>query len=74
MDRTDEINDERSEDIRVDKTQKPIYVDMIASGYEWTCPECDHFNSIAGWQENITCNNPNCGKTFKSNYPEHAYD
>lgn len=52
MDRTDEMNDEKSEDVRVDKTRKPIYVDMIAVGYEWTCPECDHFNFIAAWQEN----------------------
>ena len=26
-------------------------VDVIASGYEWTCPKCEHFNTEIEYTE-----------------------
>lgn len=46
-------------------------VDMIASGYEWTCPVCDHLNSEFEILEKVTC--VECGETYEVNSVEHAY-
>ena len=48
------------------------YVDLIASGYEWTCPECECFNKIMGVSPTIECDN--CSKEFEVGEVHHAYD
>lgn len=46
-------------------------VDLIASGYEWTCPKCKELNRIIEYREQVTCST--CSTTFNTNPPEHAY-
>ena len=58
----DEIVIEESEDEEVM---------LIASGYEWTCPECEHFNNEIEITEKVTCRG--CKKTFKVEDYSHAY-
>jgi transcription elongation factor Elf1 len=48
-------------------------VDMIASGYDWTCPKCNHWNNEIEWKETVVCANAECGQSFTTNVPEHAY-
>ncbi len=45
-------------------------VDMVASGYEWTCPACDEPNHEIETKTSVTC--PNCGSRFKVDAIEHA--
>jgi len=45
-------------------------VELIASGYEWTCPACDHFNKVVETSETVTCNK--CGKEFEVADYHHA--
>ena len=47
-------------------------VDVIASGYEWMCPECNHFNTEAGIRDEVECEE--CHTHFETNGAEHAYD
>lgn len=47
-------------------------VDVIASGYEWTCPVCDYMNSMYEYSVEVRCDS--CGVMFNANPPEHAYD
>ena len=53
-------------------------VDLIASGYEWTCPNCGKFHREIEATETVKCvcdkrhNDCGCGKTFETNSPEHA--
>lgn len=46
-------------------------VDLIASGYEWTCPNCDDLNKEIGIAETVTCNN--CNAAFEVAQTDHAY-
>jgi len=46
-------------------------VDIIASGYEWICPECGRFNTEIEITETVICEE--CGTEFETNPPEHAY-
>jgi len=46
-------------------------VDLIASGYEWECPECEELNHEIECKEQVTCGS--CGKVFEANSPEHCY-
>jgi len=46
------------------------FVDLIASGYEWECPECEELNHEIEWKARVTC--CSCGKVFEANLPEHA--
>jgi len=52
------------------KTDLPL-VDVIASGYEWTCPECDKLNKEIEYRGAYTCQN--CGREVEADSPEHAY-
>lgn len=47
------------------------HVDLIASGYEWECPECGTLNSEIEWKETVKCSE--CSKEFGAYEPEHAY-
>lgn len=46
-------------------------VDLIASGYEWTCPHCDARNKEIEISDEVTC--WNCEKDFKAGDAEHAF-
>lgn len=47
-------------------------VEIIASGYEWTCPNCEHFNHEieVPKDEHVTC--PSCHHTFEVSEYHHA--
>ena len=45
-------------------------VDLQASGYEWTCPNCEHGNNEAGVNPTVTCGY--CGEFFPVGEIEHA--
>ena len=47
-------------------------VDMIASGYEWICPECETFHQVIEIPkvEEVTCKK--CQEQFKIGEPFHA--
>lgn len=45
-------------------------VDIVASGYQWVCPECDELNKEIEYTLEVTCES--CGVTFSTNPPEHA--
>lgn len=46
-------------------------VDMITSGYEWTCPKCEMVNHEIEIMEEVLCGF--CSTTFKTDGAEHAY-
>lgn len=46
-------------------------VDLMASGYEWVCPECDTLNHEIEAKGKVTC--AQCGTECETNPPEHAY-
>jgi transcription initiation factor TFIIIB Brf1 subunit/transcription initiation factor TFIIB len=46
-------------------------VDLIASGYEWICPECDHRNTEIEIREEVVCKE--CGEICEVNQTHHAY-
>lgn len=46
-------------------------VDIIASGYEWVCPDCETFVREIGLTETVEC--PCCGAKFETAPSEHAY-
>lgn len=46
-------------------------VDIIASGYEWICPDCEHYNTEIGFAEFVKCTC--CKRVYETNPPEHAY-
>jgi uncharacterized CHY-type Zn-finger protein len=45
-------------------------VDVIASGYEWVCPKCEHYNTEIEYTEQVQCSV--CRRVFETNPPEHA--
>lgn len=52
-------------------TDKLESVDLIASGYEWTCPNCERLNREIEVTERVTCGE--CGSQYATDAPEHAY-
>jgi len=47
-------------------------VDLIASGYEWICPNCETFNEEIEATDIVVCKG--CRLSFKVNSVEHAID
>jgi len=45
-------------------------VNLIASGYEWTCPHCQELNKAYEARANYYCTG--CGKQVEAGLPEHA--
>jgi len=45
-------------------------VDFIASGYEWECPSCEHFNREIQVTEEVCCQG--CQREFIVNDYHHA--
>ena len=54
---------------RKDLKELPL-VDVIASGYEWTCP-CGELNEEMEYKAHYTCGF--CAQKVKAAIPEHAY-
>jgi len=52
------------------KEKLPL-VDVIASGYEWTCPECDTLNHEIEYKEFYVCQN--CKQEVRADIPDHCY-
>ena len=46
-------------------------VDIIASGYEWICPDCETLNREIEITEIVKC--ACCDAEFETDLPEHAY-
>ena len=46
-------------------------VDLIASGYEWCCPCCEHFNREIELSETVRCRK--CRRLFIVGDATHAY-
>ena len=49
-------------------------VDIVASGYEATCPQCDEYCELIEVPRNgeaVVC--PACNSLFTTDLPEHAY-
>lgn len=57
-------NEKRIENIPV--------VDVIASGYEWICPECQTFHKIIEFPKNPVIQCSECGCKVELDLPEHA--
>jgi len=49
-------------------------VDVIASGYEWVCPECGELHTIYEFPKNPIVRCPDCGCKVELNIPEHAME
>lgn len=49
-------------------------VDVIASGYEWVCPDgdCNTLNEIIEFPRNPVVQCSECGKKVELDIPEHA--
>ncbi|KKN71225.1 hypothetical protein LCGC14_0422680 [marine sediment metagenome] len=52
-------------------SKKESTVDIIARGYEWICPSCEHFNTEIEILEVVKCEQ--CKDWFITNPAEHAY-
>jgi hypothetical protein len=48
------------------------WVDCIASGYEWICPDCKKLNQLPTWTEEVQC--LGCQGFYNLNSPEHTYE
>lgn len=47
---------------------------LVASGYEWMCPECgrmQHEDAVNMDIPDLTCQD--CGANFKRGWPEHVF-
>src|SRR5215475_7138687 len=47
-------------------------VTLIASGYDWWCKTCEALNKETACPDTVTCSN--CGASFKTAPPEHAFE
>ena len=51
--------------------EPPDPVDVIASGYEWTCPDCGHSNKMPAYKLVVQCRK--CKTEHTANPPDHAW-
>lgn len=52
------------------RTREIVEVDLIASGYEWECPNCEKFNREIETSEQVKCTK--CKRTFNVSGTYHA--
>lgn len=45
-------------------------VELIASGYEWSCPNCDKLNEEIEIRDKVKC--AGCGRGFEVENADHA--
>lgn len=64
---------EEIEDVGLDGLDlaTPATVDIIASGYEWTCHRCGILNKEIEYLQEVICKQ--CGRKYDTDAPEHAY-
>jgi hypothetical protein len=53
------------------RPEKEPAVELVATGYEWTCPECESLNRILGFIPHVTC--ANCSSDFETILPSIAW-
>ena len=46
-------------------------VELIASGYEWACPHCDHLNNEIEIPEKAVCSK--CKQAYEVENADHAW-
>lgn len=46
-------------------------VSLIASGYDWQCPNCGNENMEMEYSEKVVCKE--CSEIFKADLPDHAF-
>lgn len=63
--------DDETEELEEEGDELSNAVDMIASGYEWVCPNCGVLNPEIEHTPTVTCKS--CQRLFPTNPPEHAY-
>jgi ribosomal protein L37AE/L43A len=51
--------------------EKMEEVDLIASGYDWDCPNCEHMNHIIETKDVVECDE--CHHIYKTGEVHHAY-
>ena len=54
-------NFEDFEDESDDENPEESSVELIASGYDWVCPVCDHSNHEIEVTEYVVCSKCSCG-------------
>jgi hypothetical protein len=58
---------------QMSKTRRPNKtVELIASGYEWTCPRCEDFQREIEAKAKVTCGK--CNTEFATDAPQQAYE
>ena len=60
-----------SDNIKSKKIEEEV-VELIAAGYEWTCPDCDELNCEIEITEQVTC--AQCKRVFKVMDAYHAHE
>jgi rubrerythrin len=55
------------------KEEIPL-VNVIASGYEWICPECGYFHEIIEFPHSTKTRCQGCGLHVELDIPEHAME
>lgn len=65
-------DDGRAKSYTVTLTIEETHVDIIASGYNWFCPHCDHMNHEIEALNDVECTA--CRTHFSIHPPEHAYE
>ncbi len=57
---------------KITRQGEPETVQLIAAGYEWFCPPCDHVNKTIEITEDVTCEI--CGREYRTDDETlHAY-
>ncbi len=55
-------------------SEEKLTVDIIASGYEWTCPICEVLYKIIEYPHSKHVHCGRCGNIFHTDVPEHAME
>jgi len=55
----------------IDRKKTFQSVELIASGYDWWCPRCEHLNHEIELAETVRCRK--CRRIFVVGDAEHAY-
>jgi len=48
-------------------------VPLIASGYDWYCPECGHDNIVIEYKHGAMVHCAKCKSCFETDPPDHAF-
>ena len=56
----------------MNEEKKETLVEIIASGYEWTCPICEFVHKIIEVPKSQHVHCADCGNIFHTEPPDHA--